>query len=104
MPREELRIYRIAANAAIDRMRTASFRQLSRESPLEDLDRIVGMGRCAGTQAGSLERQLIEKERRRCFWSFIMRFRPNFSGILSRFQPLIPCLPVLYLSVTVCIL
>ena len=75
-------LYRIATNTAIDKMRTASFRQdaefnwldVSNETDVQDV--------WTEEEAPSLEQQIMRKEMYECFVDFVKRLRPNYRTIV----------------------
>lgn len=75
-------IYRIATNAAIDKMRTATFRQevdlfwLDESNDAEDKVLWTGDG------TPSLEQQLMRKEMYECFVDFVKRLPPNYRAVV----------------------
>lgn len=79
-------IYRIATNAALDRMRTPAYRLAAEKqslegaqaSELEPLDQDLW----TGAAAPSLEQQLHHKERAECFCSFVDQLPENYRLIL----------------------
>jgi RNA polymerase sigma-70 factor (ECF subfamily) len=74
-------LYRIATNAAIDKIRTASFRQETELSGLEEVNE-TGDKEWTGEEAASLEQRLMRKERYLCFLDFVKRLPPNYRAIV----------------------
>ena len=63
-------LYRIATNAAIDKIRTASFRQDAELGLLDDSNETEGKDVWTGEETPSLEQQLMRKEMYECFCEF----------------------------------
>ncbi len=76
-------IYRIATNAAIDRMRTASFRQAAQTGSLDDPDEDEDAEIWIGENTPSVEQRLMRKERYECFGNFIENLPPNYRTIVA---------------------
>jgi len=74
-------LYRIATNAAIDKMRSLSFRQDAQKSSLddsnEDEDRDVWM-----EEKPLLEQQFMRKERYQCFGNFVKNLPPHYRTVV----------------------
>jgi RNA polymerase sigma-70 factor (ECF subfamily) len=64
-------LYRIASNAAIDRMRTASFRTEACQASLDEEGALPVAQAWTGEEAPSLEQLLFRKERFHCFLVFL---------------------------------
>jgi RNA polymerase sigma-70 factor (ECF subfamily) len=75
-------LYRIATNAAIDRMRSASFRQGAGLDSLELSDETDGRDAWTGEEAPSLEQQLMQKEMYACFVEYVKRLPPNYRTVV----------------------
>ena len=75
-------LYRIATNAAIDKMRTASFRQDTQLSFLEDSDEPEDKNVWTGEETPSLEQQLMRKEMIECFVDYVLRLPPNYRTVV----------------------
>jgi len=75
-------IYRIATNAAIDKMRTCSFRQDAQQSSLDDSDETEDQDVWAGEDVPSLEQQLMQKEMYQCFGNFVENLPPNYRTVV----------------------
>jgi RNA polymerase sigma-70 factor, ECF subfamily len=75
-------IYRIATNTAIDRMRTASFRQDTRHRMLEDADEAEDKDVWTGEEIPSLEQQLMRKEMYACFIDFVQNLPQNYQTVV----------------------
>ena len=63
-------LYRIATNAAIDKIRTASFRQDAELGLLDDSNETEDKDVLTGEETPSLEQQLMRKEMYECFCEF----------------------------------
>ena len=74
-------IYRIATNAAIDKMRIASFQQGAQSSSLDDSTEAEEQEVWTKV-APSLEQQLLQKERYACFESFVEHLPPNYRTVV----------------------
>jgi RNA polymerase sigma-70 factor (ECF subfamily) len=75
-------IYRIATNAAIDRMRTVSFRQDVQSSPLDDTDGMEDQEVWIGEGIPSPDHRLLRKERFECFESFVQHLPPSYRTVV----------------------
>ena len=75
-------LYRIATNAAIDKIRTASFRQEAMLSGLDDSDETEDQVVWTGEAAPSLEHQLMRKEMYECFLDFVKRLPSNYRTVV----------------------
>ena len=75
-------LYRIATNAAIDRIRTTSFRQDAELTLLDDSTETEGKDVWTGEEAPSLEQQLMRKEMYECFVDFVERLPPNYRTVV----------------------
>ena len=75
-------VYRIATNAAIDRIRAASFRQDSRLDWLDDLSETEDTDPWTSEETPSLEGQLMRKEMYECFIDFVKRLPPNYRTVV----------------------
>ena len=71
-------IYRIATNAAIDKMRTSSFQRDTLQSSLDDIDETKDQEAWAEEETPSLERQLMQKEMYECFGNFVRNLSANY--------------------------
>ena len=76
-------IYRIATNAALDKLRSPSFRQtgqksLSEESASEDLVEIVDKDAWTGEKKPSVETSLIRKEMNECIRGIVEKLPRNY--------------------------
>ncbi len=75
-------IYRIATNAAIDKMRTASFRHGDEPSLLDDANEAEDKDVWTGEEAPSLEQQLMRKEMYECFVSYVKNLPLNYQTVV----------------------
>jgi RNA polymerase sigma-70 factor, ECF subfamily len=75
-------LYRIATNAAIDKMRSAAFRQDAQAGPLDDSSETQEKEVWIGDGTPSLEQILLQKERYRCFASFVKDLPVNYRLIV----------------------
>ncbi len=75
-------IYRIATNAAIDRIRTASCRQAAQTSSLDDLAEDEDAEIRIGEETPSIEQRLMRQERYECFENFIQNLPPNYRTVV----------------------
>lgn len=64
-------VYRIATNAAIDKIRTASFRQSAEQSSLDDSNETEDKDAWTGEETPSLEQLLMRKEMVECFMDYV---------------------------------
>ena len=71
-------LYRIATNAAIDRMRSASFRGDEATSAVIDPDEIEDEDVWTGEETPSLEEQLMRQEMYECFLDYVKRLPANY--------------------------
>lgn len=76
-------IYRIAANAATDKMRAASFRADAQKCSLDQVDESADIGMCARANAPALEQQLLRKERHACFCKFVGNLPANYQSVVA---------------------
>ena len=75
-------IYRIATNAAIDKMRTPSFRQEARRSASKDAHEMEGKDLLTIAEARSLEQRVMRKERYQCFRNFVENLPANYRTVI----------------------
>ena len=77
-------VYRIATNAAVDRLRSASFRQSKQETPLDGLGDggPQALDRGFEDNAHSAERQVIKNEMTECIRRFIHRLPESYRTVL----------------------
>ncbi len=74
-------IYRIATNAAIDRMRTPSCRQDGRTNSLDDLNEPEDANVWTGEEQPSLEQQLMRQDMYECFANFLEDLPANYRTV-----------------------
>lgn len=80
-------LYRIATNAALDRLRSPSFRRAARQRSLEDaVESDPGGGAAQGdwarTPAPSVEQQLVRREMDECLRGYIEQLPENYRTVL----------------------
>jgi RNA polymerase sigma-70 factor (ECF subfamily) len=75
-------IYRIATNAAVDRMRNPSFHQAAALDLSDDANEITGKELWTGEEPPSLEQQLLHKERYECFIEYVKNLPLKYRAIL----------------------
>jgi len=71
-------LYRIATNAAIDKIHSSSFRQNAQESTLDDMCEAQTKDIWTGEESPALEQILLQKDRFRCFSSFVRKLPVNY--------------------------
>ena len=80
-------IYRIATNAALDKLRDPSFKRIVQDGLPDDPDsgelEIEDHNIWTGEEAPSLEQQLFRKERYECYCDFIETLPPNYRTIVA---------------------
>lgn len=75
-------VYRIATNAAIDKMRTASFRQETELIGLDDASETESPEGWSGEETPSLEQHLMREEMYACFMDFVKRLPENYRTVV----------------------
>ena len=75
-------LYRIATNAAIDKLRSPSFRQNAHEITLEDACEAQPEDIWSGEESPSLEQILLQKDRFDCFSSFVRKLPVNYRMVV----------------------
>ena len=75
-------LYRIATNAAIDKMRSLSFRQDAQKSSLDDSDEDEDRDVWTGEKPPLLEQQFMRKERYQCFGNFVENLPPHYRTVV----------------------
>lgn len=75
-------LYRIATNAAIDKMRTASFRQDAGHDLLEDANEAADKDVWTGEETPSLEQLLMRKEMYECFMEYVGNLPVNYRTVV----------------------
>lgn len=77
-------IYRIATNAAYDRLRSPAFRQSDQTcKSIEQLEDIVDCDAWTGTQAPQIEQIFVKREMGNCILRYISRLPENYRTVLS---------------------
>ncbi len=74
-------IYRIATHAAIDRMRTPSFRQDVQTRSFDDSKDLEEKDTQIKGEASSLEERLARKEMYECFGDFVEKLSANYRAV-----------------------
>jgi RNA polymerase sigma-70 factor (ECF subfamily) len=75
-------LYRIATNAAIDRMRTSSFRQDAELGLPGDSDDIEDKAVWTGEEIPSVEQSFMQKEMYQCFMDYVKDLPVNYRTIV----------------------
>ena len=75
-------VYRIATNAAIDKIRTVSYRQDTELILLDDSTEPEDKDVWTGEEIPSLEQQLMQKEMYRCFLDYVKRLPTNYRTVV----------------------
>jgi len=75
-------IYRIATNAAIDKMRSSSFRQSARQSLFDDTDEIDGKVIGMEEESPPIEQQLLRRQRYDCFMDYVQNLPLNYRTVV----------------------
>ena len=75
-------LYRIATNAAIDRLRSPSFRQIAQESPLDESCEAQPKEIWSGKETPTLEQILLQKARFDCFAGFVKKLPLNYRVVV----------------------
>ncbi len=75
-------LYRIASNAAIDRLRSASFRRGTAEVELDEQCDCARAGQEGASPLVPMERLLLEKDRVNCFMDYIQRLPMSYKLIV----------------------
>ena len=75
-------LYRIATNAAIDKMRSLSFRQDAQKSSLDDSNEDEDRDVWTGEKPPLLEQQFMRKERYQCFGNFVKSLPPHYRTVV----------------------
>ena len=75
-------IYRIASNAAIDKLRTTSFRQDAKRGMLDDSQDTEDKDAWTGDETPSLEQQLMRKEMFQCFGDYVEKLPLNYQTVV----------------------
>lgn len=75
-------IYRIATNTAIDKLRSASFKQTASQAALEEAEGTKAQNNPTGQAQTSVDQKVIRKEMSECVREYIDRLPPDYSTIL----------------------
>ena len=75
-------LYRIATHAAIDKMRSLSFRQDAQKSSLDDSNEDENRDVWTGEEPPLLEQQFMRKERYQCFGNFVENLPPHYRTVV----------------------
>ena len=75
-------IYRIATNTAIDKLRSASFRQSANQAALKEAEGNKARNTSSGQVQTSVDQEFIRKEMSECVREYIDRLPPDYSTIL----------------------
>jgi RNA polymerase sigma-70 factor (ECF subfamily) len=75
-------LYRIATNAAIDKIRTLSFRQDAQTSSLDDSDETEDKEVWVEDETPSPEQRLMRKEMYECYGSFVENLPANYRTVV----------------------
>ncbi len=75
-------IYRVATNAAIDKMRSLPFRRSSEECLLDDSNEVKDKEAWAEKESLSPEGQLMRKERVECFINYVEDLPMNYRTVV----------------------
>lgn len=75
-------IYRIASNAAIDKIRTTSFRRDAQQSKLDESQDTGDKDAWTGEETPSLEQQLMRKEMFQCFGDYVEKLPENYQTVV----------------------
>ena len=75
-------LYRIATNAAIDKLRSPSFRQDARETTLDDSCEAQTQDIWSREESPALEQILLQKDRFDCFAGFVQKLPLNYRTVV----------------------
>ena len=75
-------LYRIATNTAIDKMRTASFRQEAQIDGLDETNEPEDVDLWSGEETPSLEQQVMRKEMYACFIDYVKRLPGDYRAVV----------------------
>lgn len=75
-------IYRIATNAAIDKMRAVSFRQDAQKDSMDDATETEAKDIWTGEEPPSLEQQAMRNEMYECFADFVAKLPANYRTVV----------------------
>lgn len=75
-------VYRVATNAALDRLRSTSFRQESQTDSLDDSNDAACEDIRSVEEVFSFEQQLMRQEMHQCFGSFVRDLPANYRTVV----------------------
>ena len=75
-------LYRIATNTAIDKMRTASFRQEAQIDGVDETNEPEDVDLWSGEETPSLEQQVMRKEMYACFIDYVKRLPGDYRAVV----------------------
>jgi RNA polymerase sigma-70 factor (ECF subfamily) len=75
-------LYRIATNAAIDRMRSSSFKRSSEHTSIEDITGIEDRNVCLDHNKSSTDQTVIHKEMSECIREFIDKLPSDYKTVI----------------------
>jgi RNA polymerase sigma-70 factor (ECF subfamily) len=75
-------IYRIATNAALDKLRSPSFKRSSEHTPLEDSPGIEDRNVWTGQAESTVDQEFVRKEMSECVREFVDRLPPEYGTVL----------------------
>jgi RNA polymerase sigma-70 factor (ECF subfamily) len=75
-------IYRIATNAALDKLRSPSFKRSSKHIPLEDCAGIADRNVWTGQAESTVDQEVVRKEMSECVREFVDRLSPDYRTVL----------------------
>ena len=75
-------IYRIATNAALDKLRSPSFKRSSEHTTLEDSAGIEDRNVWTGQTEFAVDQEVVRKEMSECVREFVDRLPPDYSTVL----------------------
>ena len=75
-------IYRIATNAALDKLRSPSFKRSSEHTTLEDSAGIEDRNVWTGQTGSTVDQELVRKEMSECVREFVDRLPPDYRTVL----------------------
>ncbi len=75
-------LYRIATNAATDKIRTLAFQQAAHTDSLDEADELDDPTMYIGTEMLSLEQQAMQTERYECYERFVFSLPANYRTVV----------------------
>ena len=75
-------IYRIATNTALDKLRSSSFKHLSKQTSLEETAVTMDKNTCIGQTETPIDQKVIRQEMSECVREYIDRLPPDYSAAL----------------------